>query len=712
MNNQYYKIKVDEISDKNIEGIIKLLKQHPDKSLYVNVKNTKYISEECLHKLSEYSNMYIRIEGGYDDDRLKNYPDYFEIHMFDNIYNVSEVIRIIRELKNIESGIYPNWSEEQKLLYFISFLQDRMVYTFDDEKTPSKVIRSLRGLYTRKTVCAGFSMILKELCDRSGIECNYVEGATNKKDAEQDLLTHAWNIVKIKGNYFPIDVTFSANKYIRGEDSYIYHLFNATKFIEKHIPGKYEKLQDYKNNLKSMDATLIRKILETISKNKFYDSTKFYCKRKDGSRYLIYQIGSNTINSQKVYKYVYCDFLSDNKLGLPIILYSETNISDFIYQIDKKQKDFNVNMNLISEFLLSKNNILQAVKRRNGYIGSVLENKFEDTYRVIVELDMAKMFANNHYKVFKRKDGSSFIAELVEGYPVEVNNQNLYSYNILEYYVTEGNVRLKSNTVYADFDIFKESKKKIVDNYLSRIRIDERVRNFGGYLGHLNRNKVNYEKIQLEDYFDLSKRIDMEDNDLIDLYTKLSVQDMKELISNYKGVRNGDRSISIYERKSGKLVNNLEICIKAKFANLWVYACCGEETKADNFMDVAFSKFKTNLFNNLSRIIEQYLLKNGNINTVGVLFDIRNLYRNYNADLINEIVTKLFSSDETNKIVNDYYRLINPSALKATEPMEELIDVKTARKKLRKYKEGLTINDGGILEVVESKKGTSIKRLK
>jgi hypothetical protein len=53
-------------------------------------------------------------------------------------------------------------------------------------------------------VCEGYSETMKMLCDLSGIECMIVTGETNNNGRWE---SHSWNIVKIDGSYYHLDVT-------------------------------------------------------------------------------------------------------------------------------------------------------------------------------------------------------------------------------------------------------------------------------------------------------------------------------------------------------------------------------------------------------------------------------------------------------------------------------------------------------------------------
>lgn len=64
-------------------------------------------------------------------------------------------------------------------------------------------LRSIYGVFVEeKAVCAGYARAYQYLLNRMGIECTYVKGQC--LDGEW----HAWNIVRLEGDYYYVDVTF------------------------------------------------------------------------------------------------------------------------------------------------------------------------------------------------------------------------------------------------------------------------------------------------------------------------------------------------------------------------------------------------------------------------------------------------------------------------------------------------------------------------
>jgi len=92
----------------------------------------------------------------------------------------------------------------------------------------------------RKAVCEGYSNLVKALCDRSGIVCEVISGIGRPGENQHDL--HAWNAVKIDGEWKLLDATWSSgginmnkNKFEKRFDDTFFFMSPA-EFIKTHYP--------------------------------------------------------------------------------------------------------------------------------------------------------------------------------------------------------------------------------------------------------------------------------------------------------------------------------------------------------------------------------------------------------------------------------------------------------------------------------------------
>ncbi len=119
-----------------------------------------------------------------------------------------------------------------------------------------------RVLKKKRTLCQGYSMLLKKMCDLVGIECEIVSGYIKNKSYQVGVplsITHAWNVVRIDGIYYFLDPTWAAGycpycvfdseiycDYQKNYTNY-YWLTPYTKLVRNHYPanGKFAMIPNY-----------------------------------------------------------------------------------------------------------------------------------------------------------------------------------------------------------------------------------------------------------------------------------------------------------------------------------------------------------------------------------------------------------------------------------------------------------------------------------
>ena len=94
------------------------------------------------------------------------------------------------------------------------------------EDTPRESFTPYGGLVNRTAVCLGFAATFQLLSDLAGVECITVVGASSASTED-----HGWNMVRLNGNWYCVDVTWDSNYreygYSRGRES-DWHYFNIT----------------------------------------------------------------------------------------------------------------------------------------------------------------------------------------------------------------------------------------------------------------------------------------------------------------------------------------------------------------------------------------------------------------------------------------------------------------------------------------------------
>ncbi|MBR2869742.1 MAG: hypothetical protein IKB88_11860 [Clostridia bacterium] len=114
------------------------------------------------------------------------------------------------------------------------YLAKNIEYELYDDTPDSQ--RSIVGALIRKQCCcAGYARAYKFLCEKAGIHCIYVRGD------DKDGGPHAWNMVKINGNNYFVDVTYDD---YRGEVfcSREFFMLSTEELLRTHIPNPEYKL--------------------------------------------------------------------------------------------------------------------------------------------------------------------------------------------------------------------------------------------------------------------------------------------------------------------------------------------------------------------------------------------------------------------------------------------------------------------------------------
>ena len=113
------------------------------------------------------------------------------------------------EANKVIAEITQNMTEYDIVKHFYDYLAKNVVYDENAENC-----RDIYGVFIdKKAICGGYSKAFSYLCDKVGIETALVTG-------DADGTPHMWNMVKIGGEWYHIDVTYAVTdsnlgKYVR-----------------------------------------------------------------------------------------------------------------------------------------------------------------------------------------------------------------------------------------------------------------------------------------------------------------------------------------------------------------------------------------------------------------------------------------------------------------------------------------------------------------
>jgi len=168
------------------------------------VDNTKELQEEYdLASIPDYEEIMVR--GGLASKDKYNSERYARRVT----YNARDLKQIISQMEEIESSIPSEWNEWQRAKYIYEKLGERISYNLNQAEYGNQQSSNLTILLSQKAICAGYSLLYKEMMDRQGIECDYMRGkATVSSTGKTEK--HAWNVLRIGGYNVPVDLTWDA----------------------------------------------------------------------------------------------------------------------------------------------------------------------------------------------------------------------------------------------------------------------------------------------------------------------------------------------------------------------------------------------------------------------------------------------------------------------------------------------------------------------
>ena len=135
-----------------------------------------------------------------------------------------------KTVDKIVDGAPKNATDYELELYVNDYLVDNCVY--DKEAAESEELEghendAYGALVEKKAVCEGYSRAFQLLCNRLGIDCINISGTANGT-------AHAWNNVKLDGEWYDVDVTWDDTD---GDIEFpVYYYFNLPhdKLSESH----------------------------------------------------------------------------------------------------------------------------------------------------------------------------------------------------------------------------------------------------------------------------------------------------------------------------------------------------------------------------------------------------------------------------------------------------------------------------------------------
>lgn len=165
--------------------------------------------------------------------------------------------------KEVEEILEPlkkqNAADNKKAEFIHDYICERCKFSHDNTVKSHTVYGCL---YENKAVCEGISRSYQLCMNKAGIDCRTIYGKAKDKD---NLGYHVWNIIKINGNWYHVDVTWDLKSSNGDKTSHDYFL-KTNKEIEKDhfISESYGNSKDEynSNNVLCKNFNLPEEIVE------------------------------------------------------------------------------------------------------------------------------------------------------------------------------------------------------------------------------------------------------------------------------------------------------------------------------------------------------------------------------------------------------------------------------------------------------------------
>ena len=195
---------------KRVSNLDNVRRDEGGEYIAVNVKgygittdNVLYVYQDILNSSPELF-YFDRYEAYYYGNKI----DTIQFYLNDSASKIKQKKRIIdSKVKKIDLLIEPGMSEMDKVLFVHDYLVANTEYDKDGYESGkySRDIFNLYGVFGNNlAVCQGYAHAASYLLNRFGVTCGV---------ASSDKANHAWNVVKINGKWYHMDVTWDDPTY-------------------------------------------------------------------------------------------------------------------------------------------------------------------------------------------------------------------------------------------------------------------------------------------------------------------------------------------------------------------------------------------------------------------------------------------------------------------------------------------------------------------
>jgi len=134
------------------------------------------------------------------DGQSLNYGPYIDYEVtVDYALTQNQTNRVEKKVKQIVQKMPKNWSDDKKVRYVNDYIVRHTAYKLKSKESP---YTPYSILFNREGVCEGYALTAYLLLRAADVEVRYIAGHAGGG-------LHAWNMVKLKGEWYHLDTTWN-----------------------------------------------------------------------------------------------------------------------------------------------------------------------------------------------------------------------------------------------------------------------------------------------------------------------------------------------------------------------------------------------------------------------------------------------------------------------------------------------------------------------
>lgn len=215
----YARTHLDKQQKKDYDQIFNTLMDHKEKTS-IHADSEAEIIKVFDSVLADHPEIFWTSEFRYQTDKENTASmTFYPVYAFDP----SEIKEYNKQLKSISQqivqGIDKNADDYEKVKYIFDFIINQTDYA-DNAPNSQNIISSL---INKTSVCAGYAKAVQYLLAMLDIDCAFITGK-----ATENNVSHAWNMVRMDGEYYYLDATYADSEDSQNVSEYRYMYFGMT----------------------------------------------------------------------------------------------------------------------------------------------------------------------------------------------------------------------------------------------------------------------------------------------------------------------------------------------------------------------------------------------------------------------------------------------------------------------------------------------------